>query len=368
MRERRKRIVVVGGGFAGVWAAIAAARVRRHAGRSNANLEILLIARDPWLTVRPRLYETELNGVRISLDEVLGPVEVSRLQADVTGIDVATRTVVLDGEQQLEYDRLVLASGSRLQRPDLPGIERAFAVDTYADALSWQQHLNAVDPAAPAVVVGAGFTGIEVSTELASRMPVVLVEREPVVARDLADVARPHVEQALAQLGIRVYLNASVRAIDPKAVLLSSGESIETRTVVWTGGFRASPLAAQLGVQLDELGRVPVDAALRVRGVNAVYAAGDVACAHADARHISPMSCQHAVPMGERAGANAALELLGLPVLEYAQPDHVVCLDLGAAGGLFIEGWREHAEVKLTGLWGKRMKETINKRLIYVFG
>jgi NADH dehydrogenase len=132
---------------------------------------------------------------------------------------------------------------------------------------------------------------------------------------------------------------------------------------VWTGGFHASGLAAQLSVDRDANGRVAVDEFLRVRGVDAVFAAGDIARAMADADHVAPMSCQFAIPMGEQAGSNAAAELLGLSAEPFAPAPYVTCLDLGEAGALFMEGWDR--EVKLTGRWAKTMKQTINTRLIY---
>jgi NADH dehydrogenase len=101
-----------------------------------------------------------------------------------------------------------------------------------------------------------------------------------------------------------------------------------------------------------------------VRGLSDVYAAGDVARAIADFEgHVAPMSCQCAIPMGESAGANAAADLLGADATPFSYPSYVTCLDLGEAGALFMQGWDR--EVRLTGFWGKLMKETINRRLIY---
>lgn len=374
-----QRLVIVGGGFAGVWAALGAADVRRRHGYDRAELDITLVSRDPWLTIRPRLYEATLEGVRVPLDMVLEPAGVARVQGEVTTIDTAARTVAVRGVGVLTYDRLVMASGSRLDRPSIPGAERVFAVDSYAEAMALDRHLAsaAVDESGfTAVVVGAGFAGIEVATELVGRLRaiarrsrpadavrVVLVERASVPAPDLGADARRHVEQSLSRLGIELRLGASVASVESDGVTLSSGERIPARTTIWTCGFRASPLAAQLPVEHDALGRVHVDGLLRVRGVQGVFAAGDVAHAMADATHVSPMSCQLAVPMGESAGRNAAAELLAMPAAPWSHPHYVTCLDLGEAGALFMEGWDR--DVKLTGFWGKLMKETINRRLIY---
>jgi NADH dehydrogenase len=375
------RLVIVGGGFAGVWAAIAAAEERaRHPARRTA-LEILLVSRDPWLTIRPRLYERSLDGVRVPIDSVLGARGVHRIEGDVESIASSEHRLVVEGRlgpQTLEYDRLILAAGSHLVRPAIPGIDLAFSVDTFAEAQALDRHLQNLrqtrngDDAA-FVVVGAGFTGVEVATELASRVRsglkgrwrVVLVEGAGAIGRDLSTDAREHAERALRDLGVELRVGRRVRSIERDGVTLADGERIRAAATIWTGGFRASPLAIALPVEHDELGRIPVDRFLRVKGAPAIYAAGDVARFVVDESFAAPMSCQYAIPMGTLAGANAVSELFGLGLAPLSTPRYVTCLDLGDAGALFTEGFGEDRAVKLTGYWAKVMKETINRRLIY---
>ena len=378
-------ILIIGGGFAGVWSALGAAAARRELTDDSAELRIALVSRDPYLTVRPRLYEARLADVQVPLDAVLGRIGVERIEGEVTGIDAGARTTTVNvkGDRRtLAYDRLVLAAGSRLHRPAIPGAQNAFSVDTFAEAAALDRHLATLAEQSAragrftAVVVGAGFTGLEVATELLGRLQllaaragavdearVVLVERAEVVAPDLGPNPRLVIEAALRDLGIAVRLGATAAAVHPHGVTLADGEWIPAATTVWTGGLRASALTAHFPVECDGLGRLPVDEYLRVRRVNGVLAAGDVAHAMADSEHVAPMSCQHAIPMGEQAGRNAVAELLGGPLVPYAQPDYVTCLDLGAWGALFTQGWDRR--VKLIGHWAKVMKEAINTRLIY---
>lgn len=383
-----KRLVIAGGGFAGVWAALAASNLRRRHDVMTKDFGIALVSRDPWLTIRPRLYEEVLDDVRVPLDEVLGPAGVERIQGDITRIDASARAIVVtgDGDRALEYDRLVLAAGSRAHRAAVAGAEHAMSVDTYRDAAALGRHLASLpsmklgpeDGRFTAVIVGGGFTGIEVATSLVARLRalaarvhavervrVVVVEREPAVAPDLGAAARRHIQRVFAELGIETRTGTEVSAIGQDGVLLNGSELIPAATTVWTGGLRASDLGAELHVDRDAAGRVPVDEYLRVRGVDGVYAAGDMARAMADPEggHIAPMSCQCAIPMGEVAGHNAASDLLGLSASAYAHSAYVTCLDLGEAGALFMEGWNR--EVRLTGFWAKVVKETINTRLIY---
>lgn len=380
-----QRILIIGGGFAGVWAARAAVQERNARGLDPSRLEIVLVSRDPYLTIRPRLYEPEPARLRVPLDLALGKARVSREEGEVTQVDVAARLVMVTGAggtRRLGYDRLVLAAGSQLHRAGVPGVAaHAHSVDTYADAMALDAHLDTLAGRPPhpgrftAVVVGGSFTGLETATELVGRLRaragtghedkvrVVLVERAPVVAPELGASPRPLIERALRAQGIVVRLGTGVADVGAEGVRLDDGAWIPAATTVWAGGFRASALTAQLPVPRDALGRVEVDGTLRVLGVSHVFAAGDVARAMADATHTTLMSCQHAIPMGEVAGRNAVADLLGGARVTYRQPDYVTCLDLGGWGAIFTQGWDR--EVALTGFWAKTMKRMINTRLIY---
>jgi len=384
-----QQLLIIGGGFAGVWSALGAAAARAELRRAAADLRITLVTREPYLTIRPRLYEADPEGMRVPLGDLLDSLGVELMLGDVTRIDAAARTVAVDairGRTILSYDRLILAAGSRLRRPDIPGAsEHAFSVDTYDEAVSLDRHLAGLGRRPSdrtragrftAVVVGAGFAGLEVATTMVSRLrslatradagerpAVVLVERASAVAPGLGSNPRPIVETALRELGVAVRVGTSVAEIDGGHVTLTSGERIAAATAVWTAGLCASDLTLQLPAERDGLGRTMVDECLRVRGVDDVFAAGDVAHALADGEHVAPMSCQYAIPMGERAGRNAVAELSGREPSRFLQPDYVTCLDLGDWGGLFTQGWDR--QVHLTGFWGKVMKQTINTWMIY---
>lgn len=379
-------IVIVGGGFAGLWGAMAAVQVLEEAGREGRDVRVTLVSRDPRLTIRPRLHEARPGeAMRVPLRGVLSPLGVELVEATVTGVDLGTRAVSASGpgglQRAVPYDRLLLAAGSRLERPAVLGADRhAWSVDTYDEALALEAHLRAL-PAGndgpgryTAVVVGAGSTGIEVAAEMMGRLRevaagagveprVVLVERAAVVGPDLGDRPRPVIEEALRALGVEVRLGTTVSAVHGEGVTLGDGERVPAWTVVWTTGLRASPLARLLGVPTDDLGRVPVDEMLQVEGLSGVFAAGDVARALADAEHPTLMSCQHALSMGRLAGANVVHSLLGRPLSRYAPPPYVTCLDLGAWGALLTRGW-DREPVKI-GAEAKAVKRAITTQIIY---
>ncbi len=373
---------MLGAGFAGLWAALGAARKRDEIGARAAGTEILVVDRNPYHNIRVRNYEVDLADVALPLDELLDPVDVKHRVADVAAIDPAKREVVVKtgaGEDTLTYDRLVLTTGSELVRPAIPSLAaHGFDVDTYQAALRLDAHLAALGRQPPSkaratvVVVGAGFTGIEVATEMPAKLAcagitrdrrVILIDPNPVVGATFGAHGRPVIDEALAALGVETRLNVRVNAVGADSITLSSGEIIPAATVVWCAGMHASPLAATLPVKRDGLGRLAVDHFMRVEGVANVFAAGDVATCLIDGEHPTVMSCQFARPMGRFAGHNVVADLFGEPLLPLNIDWYVTVLDLGAWGALYTTGWDR--EVHTTGAAAKRTKQIINRERIY---
>ncbi|WP_371347227.1 NAD(P)/FAD-dependent oxidoreductase [Ancylobacter sp. IITR112] len=379
------RLVIIGAGFAGMYAALSAARLRDLQGISPEELEIEVVAPQPTLVVRPRLYEPKPETLTAPLLPVLEEIDVRYVQGTAETVDTRSNSVGIvtgGGERRtLPYDRLVLATGSRLFRPDIPGItDHVFAVDQLDDAVTLDRHLHALarQPASAArdtvVVAGGGFTGIEAATEMPARLRtilgdnaairVVIVDRNDAIAPDMGAGPRPVIENALRKVGVETRLGAGVASVDAGGVTLASGERIESATVIWAAGMRAAPLTQQIPAERDNSGRLLVDRALRVPGVGGVFATGDAAKAACDdIGNYALMSCQHATRMGAFAGHNAAAELLGVPTIPYHQEAYVTCLDLGDAGALFTRGWDRHVE--FVGAEAKKMKQEINTVWIY---
>ena len=205
-----RQVLILGGGYAGVYAALGGARAR-----GEAPIDITLVSAEPDLVNRPRLYEPGPGPhIRYPLAPMLDRIGVAFRRARVTGIDVEARRVTLAEGEALAYDRLVIALGSRLDRPALPGIERAFDVDSYEAAQKLDRHLQTLPAGATVTVVGSGFTGIELATELAARFHVVLLERAEVLAPSLGDGPRETIAQALDKVGVEVKLGATLERID----------------------------------------------------------------------------------------------------------------------------------------------------------
>jgi NADH dehydrogenase len=380
-----QKLVIIGAGFAGMYAALSAARLREANQVSSKALEIALVAPEPTLVVRPRLYEPNPQTLTAPLLDLLKAIDVDYVQGSVQALDTRSRTLEVlgkaDDRRTLTYDRLVLATGSRLFRPAIPGLaEFGFSVDDLCEATKLDRHLHSLADRAASktrdtvVVAGGGFTGIEVATEMPARLRqilgaeakirVIIVERAPAIAPDMGAEPRPIIEAALREGGIETRLGVGVTALDDTGVALSDGTHIDSATVIWAAGLRAAPLTAQVPGERDNFGRLLVDRALRVSEVAGVFATGDAAKAVCDdAGNHALMSCQHATRMGAFAGHNAAAELLGQPTLPYHQKAYVTCLDLGEAGAVFTRGWER--KVELVGATGKAYKKEINTVWIY---
>jgi NADH:ubiquinone reductase (H+-translocating) len=366
------KILVVGGGFAGFWAAVAARRV------AGPQAHVTLVSREPVLQVRPRLYEAKPETLGVDLLPLLRKIDVQFVGGEAVGVDTAGKAVTLAAGDRLAYDRLVVASGSRMRRPPVPGAEAAFSVDTQAEAIAFDRRLAEIarDVVEPTIaVVGAGFTGIELALELrdrlrahgadaaAERLRIVVVDRAQTVGPELGPGPRPEIAAAFDAAGVELRLGANVQALAADRISFSDSSVLDADAVVLTTGMAAAPFTAQVPGARDPLGRVIVDTALRAPAAPEVFVAGDAATADTGDGHRTLQSCQHAGQLGRVAGENAARDLLGLPPLPYAQLRYITCLDLGRSGAVITEGWERR--ISKTGKEGKAVKQRINTQIIY---
>jgi NADH dehydrogenase len=379
----KQRILVIGAGFGGMWTALSATRLFDIHGHNDVDVTVL--APQAELRVRPRFYEPNAHQLAAPIGELFDAVGVKFIKGAAEAIDVEQKRVgYIDarGEKQVcIYDKLVLATGSRLALPDTPGVaEHAFDVDQIEQAIRLEAHLKSLvnQPQSQArntvVVAGGGFTGIETATEMPTRLRailgegadinVIIVDRGDKVGGSMGPQIAEKIAEASEETGVKWQLKASVVAVDENGVTLSDGRRIDAKTVIWTTGVRASALTEQIPAERDHLGRLHVDAHLQVIGQPDIFATGDVAYAASDdiGNH-ALMTCQHAIALGRHAGNNVAAQILGVDPTPYSQPKYVTCLDLGAWGAVYTEGWDR--QVKLTRQEGKSLKTQINTVWIY---
>ncbi len=378
-----KNILIVGAGFSGMWAALSAARlVDKY---QSEDIKITVIAPQPELRVRPRFYENAVTTLVAPLQPLFDITGVNFLRGTVRQICPDAKEVSwtdASGETRVSrYDRLVLASGSHVDRSQVAGAQtHAFDPDQLESAAVLEQHLKDLAYQAESearntvVVCGGGFTGIEMALELPGRLRdilgadaktrVVVVERSPEPGARYSEALRNVIIEASAELGVEWLVNAEVESVDAAGVTLKDGRTIASQTVIWTVGVQANALTAQIDAPRDRQGRLHVNTALQVPGHEDIYATGDVAYAATDDKgHHALMTCQHAILLGKFAGNNAAASLLEVTPLPYRQENYVTCLDLGAWGAVYTEGWDQ--QVKLTRAEAKKLKMSITGELIY---
>ncbi len=357
-------ILIVGGGFAGFWAAMAAKRL------AGDKAEVMLVSRTPTLEMRPRLYEANPETLGIDLSTPLAAAGIRFVESEATGLDLGARRVQLKGNA-LPYDRLVIATGSAMRRPPVAGADQAYSIDTQAEAIRLDRRL--AQGVRSIAVIGAGFTGIELALELRDRVAahggdgetlrIVLIDRAQTVGAELGAGPRPTIEAALSDARVELRLGATIESLDAGRVGFADGSSLAVDAVVLTTGMAAADFVRHVPGERDAIGRLKVERSLRAPQAPEVFVTGDAAAADTGTGNLALQSCQHALQLGRFAGENAARDLLGMPLVDYTQTRYVTCLDLGRAGAVFTEGWDR--TVQKSGAEAKTIKRRINTQVIY---
>ncbi|MER5293658.1 FAD-dependent oxidoreductase [Streptomyces pharetrae] len=302
----KHRIVVLGAGYAGAYAAGNLARRL-----SPADTEITVVNAEPDFVQRLRLHQLAA-GQRIEapkLADVFAGTGIRLRLARVTTVDPERRAVALadaDGGGELGYDTLVYALGSHVADHGVPGVaEHALDVTGRPSALRLRDRLDGLAGrgGGTVLVVGDGLTGIETATEIAESRPglsVTLIARGELGA-PLSAGARGHLRRACDRLGVTVLEHTTVEAVEATRVLCADGTVLASDATVWAAGFAVHPIAATSGLEVTENGRIVVDRTMRSVSHPDVYAVGDSAHAIGDNGRPLPMSCASAGYTGRQA-------------------------------------------------------------------
>ncbi len=338
----RKRILIVGGGFAGMYAAMEMESLAR------AGHRVTLVSTENFMQYQPFLPEVasgtiDPRAVVVPLRTVLKDVTVA--VGEVTAIDHEGRSAdvrIPDGDVvAFAYDILVLTAGSWSRVLPIPGLaERGVGFKTVQEAIYLRNHvLSCLDVAAESqdldrrraaltfVFVGAGFAGVEALGELedlardamrsygtrrSREMRWVLVEAADRILPELPEDLATYAEVHLRERGIEVFLNTRLESAAGGTIRLSDGQAFDADTLVWTAGVKPSPLAGLAGLPLNERGRIRVDDRLRVIGVPDAWAAGDIAAVpDRTTGGLAPPTAQHAIREGRTLGRNVGASIDG---------------------------------------------------------
>jgi len=363
----RPQVVVVGGGFAGFFAL---RHLQRHLAPDQADL--VLVNPTDYLLYSPLLPEVatgvvEARHIAVSLRRLLPRVRL--VLGRVSDVDLATHTVTVQPSGSpattLHWDRLALAPGSVSRELPIPGVpEHGRALKTLVEAVFLRDHLLAqldladAQPDTPArsaalltvVAVGAGYTGTELVAQTqrwlrrierrwshtrADDVRWVLVDASSAVLPELGPDLGRRTLALLRRRGVDVRLEVSVVSADERAVRLTDGTAVATRTLVWGAGVMANPLIGRLGLP-ERRGRLAVTPELAVPGVPGVWAAGDAAAVpdlaapeRSDGLADTPPTAQHAQRQGRVMGRNIAASLGVGRAKPYRHKDLGLVADLG---------------------------------------
>ena len=345
--EARPRVIIVGGGFAGLQAAKALA---------DAPVRITLVDRRNHHLFQPLLYQVATAA--LSPADIAQPIRsvlrgqpnVEVVLAEVETIEPSTREVVLADVGRLPYDYLILAAGANHAyfghdewEPYAPGLKTLEeALDIRRRILvSFEEAEREPEPARRKalmtfVVVGGGPTGVEMAGAIAEiarfslardfrhidtrDAKVILVEASNTLLAAFPERLSRHALQDLKRLGVDVRFGKPVTAISPDSVTVGD-EIIPARTVVWAAGVRASPLGRSLGVELDRAGRVPVNPDLSVPGHPEIFVIGDMASLADPRGRPLPGVAQVAMQQGAWAAANILRAIEGNPARPFRYRD-----------------------------------------------
>jgi NADH:ubiquinone reductase (H+-translocating) len=347
-KSTRPRVLVLGGGFAGVGAAKALA---------EADAEVVLVDRHDYHTFQPLLYQLatgllEQPAVGHSLRDLVGHQDNTTVhEGTVSSVDLASRQVTFEEREPLSYDYLVFALGAEVNYFGTDGAaEHAFPMYTLPHAVRLKNHVLerweaadrdpslVEDGAVNVVVVGGGPTGVETAGALAELyrsdfakdypdLPqegarVILVEAGPELFSMFKPKLRDYATKALSDRGVEVLTGSAVASVAPTRVTLNSGDELRAHTLVWGAGLQGNELVRSLGIELERGDRIGVGPDLTLPDHPEVYVVGDVAAiVDQETDQVLPQLGSVALQAGEHAGETIGRRIAGKKTKPFAYKD-----------------------------------------------
>jgi len=357
--NKKPKVVIIGAGFGGLWAA----RTLAH-----QPVDVLVIDRNNYHTFLALLYQ--VAAAELDAEDIAYPVRsvfwnipnIDFILAHARRIDLENRRIETDSET-ISYDYLILAAGSVTSTFGVSGVEEhAYFLKTLEEAVALKNHIICCFEAASReadaekrktlltfVIVGGGATGVEYSgalTELVhgplvkdypaidfSDVRIVLLETAGQLVSPMPENIRAYTAKQLGDMGVDVRLKTAVAEVTPDSALLKGSEVLDTNTVVWTAGVRGEGLAADSGMPVGRDGRVTVKDTLQVQDHPDIYVIGDLASIREETR-ILPMVAQVAIQSGVAAAKNIVRQIVGQTptTFRYADRGSMIAIGRKAAG------------------------------------
>ena len=342
-------VVIIGAGFAGL---SAVGHLRK------AGVQVTVIDKNLYSTFQPLLYQVATGG--LNPGDIAYPVggftarrNARYIRGELIAIDQDARVVRLEGGREIGYDYLILATGVSANYFGVRGAaENTFGLYTRADAIVLRDHIMngfewlSADPDGhrefAVTVVGGGATGVELAGTVGElrndvlratfpdvdpdRLHIRLVEMAPALLMPFSEKLREYTRRQLADRGVDIRLNTTIREVTPDRVLLADGTALPSDVTVWAAGVAAQQSVATWGVPQGKGGRVQVGPDLRVVGTDRIFATGDVAL---DQENPSPQLAQPALQEGKHAAAQIVRLLRGEPTEPFRYHDKGTMATIG---------------------------------------
>lgn len=362
MPTTRERVLILGGGYAGL---LTAARLAQK----GLPLDITLVDSRDRFVERIRLHQLAV-GQRVPLRRMTAmlPKSVTFRQGRVVALDPVARRVTVEtatGRDDLGFDWLVYALGSGIDLASAPGV-REYAHSLSGPEAAQRLHTELIAQAergGRVLVAGGGLTGIESATEIAESFPTLNVEllTAGTLGADLAPAGQAYLRRTLDRLGIGLRENARVADLTAGEAHLTDGSIVPFDLCLWTSGFSVSPLAREAGLPVNARGQLLTDDRLRVVGHDRIFAVGDAAESFGGREEALRMACATAMPMGAYAADALAALVAGQTPAPFRFGYVIRCISLGRHDGLvqMVQADDSPTPNVLTGRAGALVKELV---------
>ena len=342
-QNEKKNIVVIGAGYGGITAALRLARLFR----SSRAYSVHLVDKNPFHTLKTQLHEAAVHkrSVTIDIGRIIRNQNITFHLGSTTAVNLHEKTILI-GDQPFPFAFLVIALGSQTNFHNIAGLEQfALTLQSASDAETIHQHISVMCAKASSepdpdlrkqmlrfVVGGGGLSGIELAAELvdhiaqsvkdyhlsASDPEVMVVEAADDILPASGKELREQVRKRLIEKGVRLHPGTRVVAVSSAGVMLSTGEMLHSRTLIWTGGIRIADVAKESGFSVGQSGRILVNEYLQSATQPSVYAIGDNALAiNPETGNPVPAAAQFALQQGRLVADNIHSVVLGKPQRKY---------------------------------------------------
>jgi len=382
----KPKVVILGAGYGGLVTGTKLEKILK-----SGEADVTIVNKHDYHYVTTQLHKIGAgtasdDKVALPISELIDPSKTNFKRAMVSSINPSSQTVTLDIGEVLEYDYLLIALGFEVETYGIPGIkEHAFQIRSFRStkAIYHQIHkqfaLYKEDQDASRltfVVAGGGFTGVEMLGELAEGLPalcqnydissdlikIIAVEAAPSVLPFFEKESIDYTNRVLEKFNIDIRTGAKILECTPEMISLENNVEIPTRTVIWTCGVKANSIIQDCGLPIVK-GKLPVDAMLRVQGMDNVFCIGDCALFMKNEKSALPPTAQVALQQASVCAENiaASIRQSQLKIFEYHHKGSVASIgNLAAVGKV--------GKFRLSGLFAAFMKQVIEARYLFILG